>query len=76
MGSELSYVAVSNSVREPGGKHTSSEGVELDLPGDGEPGALEPEVEAADAREQASDAHVTAHPCGGRATGRRPSARC
>jgi hypothetical protein len=44
------------------GKDSPAVGVLLALPHNAHTGALEPEVEAADPREQASDEHVTRSP--------------
>jgi hypothetical protein len=56
-GSDLSHVLESDGVGEAPGEDGPAEGVELDLPGDAHPGALEAEVETADSGEERPDIH-------------------
>jgi hypothetical protein len=57
-GSDLSHVLEPGGVGEVLGEDGSAVGVLLDLPGDAHPGALEAELEPADAGEEASDIHA------------------
>jgi hypothetical protein len=58
LGADFPDVLVALRFGEVAGEDRSAVGVELDLPGDPHPGALEAEVEAADAREEAADIHT------------------
>lgn len=55
VGADVAHVGVPFGVGEVVGEDGSAEGVELDLPCGSHPGPLEPEVEAADAREEGAD---------------------
>jgi hypothetical protein len=63
VGANVTYIDVSNSVRESRLKYGPAIGVELDLPRRLEARALEPEVEASNPGKERADAHVTPPPC-------------
>jgi hypothetical protein len=59
-GADVSHVFEALGVGELAGEDGAAVGVLLDLPRDAHPAALEPELEAADSREEAADIHAPA----------------